>query len=133
MAKYISESAEQTREFAKNYAAKLRGGDVLLLDGEMGAGKTVFVQGLAAGLGISEQPTSPTYAYMNDYDGRLFHYDCYRIETPEQAERLGLADYFDMGGICVVEWWRIIAPLLPGNCKRVSIKKIGENAREIEF
>lgn len=133
MAKYISESAEQTREFAKNYAAKLRGGDVLLLDGEMGAGKTVFVQGLAAGLGISEQPTSPTYAYMNDYDGRLFHYDCYRIETPEQAERLGLADYFDMGGICVVEWWRNIAPLLPGNCKCVSIKKIGENAREIEF
>lgn len=133
MAKYISESAEQTREFAKNYAAKLRGGDVLLLDGEMGAGKTVFVQGLAAGLGISEQPTSPTYAYMNDYDGRLFHYDCYRIETPEQAERLGLADYFDMGGICVVEWWRNIAPLLPGNYKRVSIKKIGENAREIEF
>ena len=133
MAKYISESAEQTREFAKNYAAKLRGGDVLLLDGEMGAGKTVFVQGLAAGLGISEQPTSPTYAYMNDYDGRLFHYDCYRIETPEQAERLGLADYFDMGGICVVELWRNIAPLLPGNCKRVSIKKIGENAREIEF
>lgn len=133
MAKYISESAEQTREFAKNYATKLRGGDVLLLDGEMGAGKTVFVQGLAAGLGISEQPTSPTYAYMNDYDGRLFHYDCYRIETPEQAERLGLADYFDMGGICVVEWWRNIAPLLPGSCKRVSIKKIGENAREIEF
>lgn len=133
MAKFISESAEQTREFAKNYAAKLRGGDVLLLDGEMGAGKTVFVQGLAAGLGISEQPTSPTYAYMNDYDGSLFHYDCYRIETPEQAERLGLADYFDMGGICVVEWWRNIAPLLPGNCKRVSIKKIGENAREIEF
>lgn len=133
MAKYISESAEQTREFAKNYAAKLRGGDVLLLDGEMGAGKTVFVQGLAVGLGISEQPTSPTYAYMNDYDGRLFHYDCYRIETPEQAERLGLADYFDMGGICVVEWWRNIAPLLPGNSKRVSIKKIGENAREIEF
>lgn len=133
MKKFVSESAEQTREFAKNYAATLRGGDVLLLDGEMGAGKTMFVQGLAAGLGISETPTSPTYAYMNDYDGRLFHYDCYRIETPEQAERLGLADYFDMGGICVIEWWQNIEPLLPENCKRVRIKKIGENAREIEF
>lgn len=133
MKKFVSESAEQTREFAKNYAATLRGGDVLLLDGEMGAGKTVFVQGLAAGLGISESPTSPTYAYMNDYDGRLFHYDCYRIETPEQAERLGLADYFDMGGVCVIEWWQNIAPLLPENCKRVRIKKIGENAREIEY
>lgn len=133
MKKFVSESADQTRDFAKNYAATLRGGDVLLLDGEMGAGKTVFVQGLAAGLGISETPTSPTYAYMNDYDGRLFHYDCYRIETPEQAERLGLADYFDMGGVCVIEWWQNIAPLLPENCKRVRITKIGENAREIEF
>lgn len=133
MKKFVSESADQTRNFAKTYAATLRGGDVLLLDGEMGAGKTVFVQGLAAGLGISETPTSPTYAYMNDYDGRLFHYDCYRIETPEQAERLGLADYFDMGGVCVIEWWQNIAPLLPENCKRVRIKKIGENAREIEF
>lgn len=133
MKKFVSESADQTRDFAKTYAATLRSGDVLLLDGEMGAGKTVFVQGLAAGLGISETPTSPTYAYMNDYDGRLFHYDCYRIETPEQAERLGLADYFDMGGVCVIEWWQNIAPLLPENCKRVRIKKIGENAREIEF
>ena len=133
MAKFISESAEQTREFAKNYAAKLRGGDVLLLDGEMGAGKTVFVQGLAAGLAISEQPTRPTYAYMNDYDGRLFHYDCYRIESAEQAERMGLADYFDMGGICVIEWAQNIAPLLPENCKRVTIKKLGGNAREIGY
>lgn len=133
MKKFVSESADQTRDFAKTYAATLRAGDVLLLDGEMGAGKTVFVQGLAAGLGISQAPTSPTYAYMNDYDGRLFHYDCYRIETPEQAERLGLADYFDMGGVCVIEWWQNIAPLLPENCKRVCIKKIGENAREIEF
>ena len=133
MKKFVSERADQTRDFAKTYAATLRGGDVLLLDGEMGAGKTVFVQGLAAGLGISETPTIPTYAYMNDYGGRLFHYDCYRIETPEQAERLGLADYFDMGGVCVIEWWQNIAPLLPENCKRVRIKKIGENAREIEF
>lgn len=133
MKKFVSESAEQTREIAKTYAATLCGGDVILLAGEMGAGKTTFVQGLAAGLGIAESPTSPTYAYMNDYDGRLFHYDCYRIESPEQAERLGLADYFDMGGICVVEWWQNIEPLLPENCKRVRIKKIGENAREIEL
>ena len=119
--------------FAAEYAKTLSAGDVVLLDGNMGAGKTVFAKGVAKGMGIFDEVTSPTYAYMNDYDGRLFHYDCYRIETPEQAERLGLADYFDMGGICVVEWWRNIAPLLPGNCKRVSIKKIGENAREIEF
>ena len=82
-------------------------------------------------LGIDEEVTSPTYAYMNDYDGRLFHYDCYRIESIEQAERLGLADYFDMGGICIIEWAQNIAPLLPRRVKRVTIKKISENEREI--
>ena len=97
------------------------------------AGKTVFVKGVAKGLGIEEEVTSPTYAYMNDYDGRLFHYDCYRIESIEQAEQLGLADYFDMGGICLIEWSQNIAALLPKNVKRVTIRKIDEEKREIEY
>ncbi|HAC10542.1 MAG: tRNA (adenosine(37)-N6)-threonylcarbamoyltransferase complex ATPase subunit type 1 TsaE [Clostridiales bacterium] len=130
---FLSESEESTREFAEKYAATLKPYDVVILDGEMGAGKTAFVKGLAKGLGIKEEVTSPTYAYMNDYDGRLFHYDCYRIESAEQAERMGLADYFDMGGICVIEWAQNIAPLLPENCKRVTIKKLGGNAREIGY
>ena len=102
MAKYISKSREETEAFACEYAKTLKSGDVILLDGDMGAGKTVFSKGVAKGLGIEEEVTSPTYAYMNDYDGRLFHYDCYRIESVEQAENLGLADYFDMGGICLI-------------------------------
>lgn len=130
---FLSESEESTREFAEKYAATLKPYDVVILDGEMGAGKTAFVKGLAKGLGIKEEVTSPTYAYMNDYDDRLFHYDCYRIESAEQAERMGLADYFDMGGICVIEWAQNIAPLLPENCKRVTIKKLGGNAREIGY
>ncbi len=133
MNRFLSESEESTREFAEKYAATLKPYDVVILDGEMGAGKTAFVKGLAKGLGIKEEVTSPTYAYMNDYDGRLFHYDCYRIESAEQAERMGLADYFDMGGICVIEWAQNIAPLLPENCKRVTIKKLGGNAREIGY
>lgn len=133
MAEFISKSEEDTRAFAETYAKTLNAFDVLILDGDMGAGKTAFVKGLAKGLGIKEQVTSPTYAYMNDYDGRLFHYDCYRIESVEQAERLGLADYFDMGGVCVIEWAQNIAPLLPENCKRVKIIKTGENARRIEY
>ncbi len=133
MAKLISKSSEQTLEFAEQYAKTLRPGDVVILDGEMGAGKTLFSKGVAMGLGIEEEVTSPTYAYMNDYDGRLFHYDCYRIESVEQAEQLGLADYFDMGGICLVEWAQNIAPLLPRVVKRVIIKKISENEREIEY
>ncbi len=131
MSVFISKSREETLSFAESYAKTLRGGDVVVLDGEMGAGKTVFTKGLAKGLGIEEEVTSPTYAYMNDYDGRLFHYDCYRIESVEQAERLGLADYFDMGGICIIEWAQNIAPLLPKKVKRVTIKKLSENEREI--
>ena len=133
MAKIITNSREETEAFAIGYAKTLRGGDVVLLDGDMGAGKTVFSKGVAKGLGITEDVTSPTYAYMNDYGGRLFHYDCYRIESIEQAENLGLADYFDMGGICVVEWAQNIAPLLPQDCKRVTIKKLSENEREIDY
>ena len=129
----MSLSPEQTLEFGADYAKSLRAGDVVLLDGDMGAGKTLFTKGVALGLGIEEEVTSPTYAYMNDYDGRLFHYDCYRIESIEQAERLGLADYFDMGGICLIEWSQNIAALLPKKVKRVSIKKINENQREIEY
>ena len=133
MAKIITASREETEAFAREYAKTLRAGDVVILDGDMGAGKTVFSKGVASGLGITEPVTSPTYAYMNDYDGRLFHYDCYRIESVAQAENLGLADYFDMGGICLVEWAQNIAPLLPKNCKRVRIRKLSENEREIEY
>ena len=133
MSTYLSKSSEDTMQFARQYAKTLKSGDILLLDGDMGAGKTVFAKGIAKGLGIQEQVTSPTYAYMNDYDGVLFHYDCYRIESVEQAERLGLADYFEMGGICLIEWSQNIAPLLPSYAKRVRIKKISENEREIEY
>ena len=131
MEKFLSNSREDTLSFAQEYAKTLKGGDIVLLDGDMGAGKTVFAKGVALGLGIDEEVTSPTYAYMNDYDGRLFHYDCYRIEAVEQAEALGLADYFYMGGICLIEWSQNIAPLLPKVCKRVTIRKIDENRREI--
>ena len=120
-------------QFAENYAKTLKAGDVVLLEGDMGAGKTAFSKGVAKGLSIEEEVTSPTYAYMNDYDGRLFHYDCYRIESVAQAESLGLADYFDMGGICLIEWSQNIAPLLPKKVKRVRIVKVDENTREIVY
>lgn len=133
MAFYLSHSREDTIGFAEKYAAALSAGDVVILEGEMGAGKTVFAKGVAKGLNITDEVTSPTYAYMNDYGGKLFHYDCYRIEDPAQAENLGLTDYFDMGGICLIEWAENIAPLIPPYAKRVSITKIDENTRKIEY
>ena len=127
----ITKSAEQTISFAEEYAKTLRAGDVVLLRGEMGAGKTVFVKGLARGLGIDEEITSPTYAYMNEYGGKLYHYDCYRLTDGAQAEALGLNDYFYAGGICVIEWSENIRSVLPEHCKVVQINKLSEREREI--
>lgn len=129
----ITKSREETIKFAEEYGKTLRGGDVLLLDGEMGAGKTVFTKGIALALGINAEITSPTYAYLNDYDGKLYHYDCYRLSSGEDAEALGLTEYFYGNGVCVVEWSENIADVLPDNCKRVKIEKIDINTRKITY
>ncbi len=133
MAVFISSSEGETFRWAEEYAKTLHPGDTVLLDGEMGAGKTAVAKGIAKGLGISEEVTSPTYAYINSYEDRLFHFDCYRITSERQAEELGFADYFDLGGICLVEWSENIAGLLPEQVKRVRIRKCGDTQREIEF
>ena len=129
----ITKSYEETVKVAKDFAKTLKGGDVVVLDGEMGAGKTVFAKGVALALGITDEITSPTYAYMNDYDGILYHYDCYRLSSGEDAEGLGLTDYFYADGICIIEWSENIKDVLPKNCIEVKIEKIGENRRRIEF
>ena len=127
----ITKSFEETINVAKEYTKTLCAGDVVLMDGDMGAGKTVFAKGVALALGIKDEVTSPTYAYMNDYDGKLYHYDCYRLSSGEDAEALGLTDYFYMKGICLIEWSQNIADALPRNVKRVKIEKIDENTRKI--
>ena len=128
---YLTNSELETIELGKTYAKTLNGGDVVLLDGEMGGGKTAFTKGIAKGLGITDVITSPTYAYMNDYDGKLYHYDCYRLTSGEDAEALGLTDYFYGTGVCVIEWSQNIKSVLPDKVKIVTIKKIDENKREI--
>lgn len=133
MAEFLSHSAEDTLRFAETYAKTLRGGDVVVLNGDMGAGKTVFCKGVALGLGITDEVLSPTYAYMNDYGGRLFHFDCYRLKDGAQAEALGLCDYFYAGGICLVEWAENIASVLPDRVRRVTIRKTGEEERSIVY
>ncbi|MDE5788984.1 MAG: tRNA (adenosine(37)-N6)-threonylcarbamoyltransferase complex ATPase subunit type 1 TsaE [Clostridia bacterium] len=131
MAIYLTGSEEATIQFAKEYAATLRRGDVVLLEGGLGAGKTAFCKGIAQGLGIKDEILSPTYAYMNDYDGKLYHYDCYRLKNGAEAERLGLTDYFQGNGICVIEWSENIKDVLPEGCKKVTIRKISNTNREI--
>ena len=129
----ITHSREETIKFAEEYGKTLCGGDVVILDGEMGAGKTVFTKGIALSLGIKDEITSPTYAYLNDYDGRLYHYDCYRLSSGEDAEALGLTEYFYGKGICVIEWSENISSALPDKTKKVKIEKIDENTRKITY
>ena len=130
MAVFLSAGAEETMALGEKYAKTLKCGDVVLLDGEMGAGKTVFCKGIAKGLGISDEILSPTYAYMNEYDGKLYHFDCYRLKSGAQAEALGLCDYFYADGVCVIEWAQNIEDVLPENCKKVVIEKV-EGGRKI--
>ena len=133
MAIFISKSPKSTLKFAKEYAGTLKAGDVVLLNGEMGAGKTVFSKGVALGLGIEDEILSPTYAYMNDYYGKLYHFDCYRLKDGGQAEALGLTDYFYADGICLIEWAQNISSVLPAVVKKVKIEKISESVRRISY
>lgn len=133
MAIFISDSADKTLKLGETYAKSLKAGDVVILNGDMGAGKTVFCKGVAKGLKIEDEVLSPTYAYMNDYYGKLYHFDCYRITCGEQAEALGLTDYFYADGVCLIEWAQNIASVLPAKVKKVTIEKISDGERRIIY
>lgn len=127
---YISRGQKDTEKIAKEFAATLVKGDVVTLKGDLGAGKTAFVKGVAEYFGLSGV-TSPTYAYLNVYGDFLYHYDCYRLSSGEDAERLGLTDYFGTDCICLIEWAENIADVLPRGVKTVTIEKLGINERKI--
>ena len=81
--------------------------------GDLGAGKTTLIKALAEELGIRDAVSSPTFNYVNDYDGKLYHFDCYRLKNVQEALNLGLEEYLDSGKPCWVEWPEVISPLLP--------------------
>ena len=100
-------SPEETEAVGRKLAALLRPGDVIAYYGDLGAGKTAFTRGLAAGLGVTEQVTSPTYTIVNEYlSGRmpLFHFDMYRLGSADELFDIGWEDYLARGGVCAVEW-----------------------------
>lgn len=127
---FISKSEKETQEIAFEYAKTLAKGDVILLNGDLGAGKTAFTKGVAKYFGI-DGVTSPTYAYLNVYNDLLYHYDCYRLSCGEDALMLGLTDYFNGNNICIIEWSENIKDVLPEKVKVVEIQKIGETTRKI--
>lgn len=132
--KFTTQSATETEQVAENFAQTLVGGEILLLKGDLGAGKTHFVKGLAMGLGIDDVVTSPTFALHNVYFGRLTlnHFDFYRIENSEEAEMLGLNElFYDKNAVSAIEWSERVADLLPPNCITVAIDKVSDSVRTI--
>jgi tRNA threonylcarbamoyladenosine biosynthesis protein TsaE len=109
---YTLRDAEETIAFGKMAASLLQNKTILALSGDLGAGKTTFVQGLAKGLGISEPVQSPTFVLLNIYD-KLAHFDLYRLKKSSEFTGLGFEEYFDREGICVIEWPDRIADILP--------------------
>ena len=103
----ITHSEAETYAFAKNFANELKAGDILSLDGDLGAGKTIFTKGLCDGLGVRDVVNSPTYTLVNEYTGRngkVFHFDVYRIGDEDELYDIGFSEYLDSGAVCIIEW-----------------------------
>lgn len=129
--RYISNSVEETEQIGAELACSLPAGTIVAFTGDLGAGKTAFVRGMARGLGIEERVTSPTFTIVNEYDGGtrpLFHFDLYRLYDADELFDIGWEDYLVRGGICAVEWSERAADAME-NCVRVDIVR-GENAEQ---
>ena len=123
---FFTYSTVETRELAEQLAEKLQPGSMVTLDGDLGMGKTVFAAGLAAGLGITERVTSPTFTIVNEYEGGrmpLFHFDLYRLEHSDELFDIGWEDYLFRGGVCAVEWSERAGDLIEGDVIRVDIRR----------
>ena len=131
---FVTHSKEETRSLGRRLSAFLNEGDVILLEGDLGAGKTTFVGGVAEGLNVKEDVISPTFNIMKCYfHGKLplYHIDAYRLEG--QNIEIGLDEYIEGDGACFIEWPQFIAPLLPDEKLEIVLANKGENERSITF
>ena len=129
-------SVEETIALGERLATQLQRGDVLALSGELGAGKTALVKGIARGLGIAQDVTSPTFTLIHEYRGGrlpLFHLDLYRLDSAGQALTIGIEDYLDPDGVTVIEWAEKIETLLPERAIQIRIECLGETGRRIQI
>lgn len=133
---FLSHSPEQTRRLGMRLGALLQPGDVVCLQGELGAGKTTFVQGLAAGWGSLDAVSSPTFILVNVYQradgGQLFHFDTYRVESALEAEELDL-DAMLAAGPLVIEWPERLESILPAERLWLKLEHVDEDRRQITF
>ena len=135
MIKLISNNEIETKKIAKEYASKLDAGSIVLLEGDLGAGKTAFVKGVVEAFGgNANEVTSPTFTIVNQYsygDNVIYHFDLYRIESVDELYNIGIEEYFYSGAICFVEWPERAPELFDDTCKKIEILKKGDSSREI--
>ena len=125
----ILPTAEDMRAFGGELGAALAAGDLVILDGPLGAGKTTLTQGIAAGMNVRGRVTSPTFTIVNEYEGRtpLFHFDMYRLGSSDELFDIGWDDYLARGGVCAVEWSERVSDALPGDTIFVDIARTDEH------
>lgn len=128
-------SPEETEALGERLAKCLSAGSVVALYGDLGAGKTAFVRGMARGLEIEESVTSPTFTIVNEYPGEppLFHFDMYRLKNAGELYDIGWEDYLDRGGICVTEWSENVEEALPEDAVRVVFERLSDTDRRIRI
>jgi len=117
---------QETFALGQQLGARAREGEIYCLDGDLGAGKTVFTQGFAQGLGITEPVSSPTFTIFQQYEeGRLplYHFDVYRIADPSEMDEIGYEEYFYGNGVCLIEWASLIEELVPEDARWIRIEK----------
>ena len=132
---FVANNLEETRNFAKQFASDLKAGDIVLLTGDLGAGKTTLVKAIAKELGYDGLVTSPTFTLLNQYSGKLpiYHFDMYRLKSTAEAIESGLDEVLKQSdGVCFVEWPQKVASILPEKNIMLDISILGDNARKFK-
>ena len=133
MKTFISNSEQETEEIGAHFARDLPDGSVVAMYGNLGAGKTAFVRGMARGMGIEAHVSSPTFTIVNEYPGprELIHFDMYRLSSPDELFDIGWEDYLSRGAVCAVEWSENVRDAFYGDEINVTIEKTGDTERRI--
>ena len=131
----VTRSRQETEALGFEFANRVKGGQVIAMKGDLGAGKTCFTSGFARGMGYDGEVNSPTFAIVNEYLGDipLFHFDMYRLGDAEELFEIGWEDYLDRGGVCAVEWSENVEGAFPPETIVINIRKTGDCDREIDI
>lgn len=134
MSAFIARSAEETRALGQRLSSALKAGDVVLLSGDMGAGKSELARGIARGLGVTGAVPSPTFTILNTYKGGrlpLYHFDWYRIQDPDELYAIGAEEYIGTDGVTLIEWHALAPELLPTDALEIALTPTDEQTRVI--